>query len=57
MRTIHVYTIIETIKEMCIEANHFLSKDMKDALQNAFEKEESEVGKNVLGQLHKNLVH
>lgn len=55
MRNISVNEITNNIKEMCIEANHFLSKDMKDALQNAFEKEESEVGKNVLGQLHKNL--
>lgn len=55
MRNISVNEITNNIKEMCIEANHFLSKDMKDALQNAFEKEESKVGKNVLGQLHKNL--
>ena len=34
MRTIHVNEIIKTIKEMCIEANHFLSDDMKEALAN-----------------------
>ena len=38
MRNISVNEITNNIKEMCIEANHFLSKDMKDALQNAFEK-------------------
>ena len=35
MRTIEVGQITETIKEMCIEANHFLSDDMKDALDHA----------------------
>ena len=55
MRTISVNEITNNIKEMCIEANHFLTKDMKDALQNALIKEESKVGKNVLEQLHKNL--
>ncbi len=55
MRNISIKEITNNVKEMCIEANHFLSNDMKNALQNAFEKEESEVGKNVLEQLHKNL--
>lgn len=55
MRNISITEITKNIKEMCIEANHFLSDDMKDALQNALEKEESTVGKNVLEQLHKNL--
>ena len=55
MRNISVKEITNNIKEMCIEANHFLSDDMKEALQQAFQKEESEVGKNVLGQLQENL--
>ena len=55
MRNISITEITKNIKEMCIEANHFLTDDMKNALQNALEKEESEVGKNVLGQLHKNM--
>ena len=38
MRDIDVKEIISTIKEMCIEANHFLSPDMKNAL-NTFSKE------------------
>ena len=29
MRRINVETITQNIKEMCIEANHFLSPDMK----------------------------
>lgn len=55
MRNISVNEIKKNIKEMCIEANHFLTDDMKESLQNAFLKEESEVGKNVLGQLQENL--
>ena len=55
MRTISVDEITKNIKEMCIEANHFLSEDMKKAINNAYEIEESEVGKNVLEQLQENL--
>ena len=55
MRTLSVKEITNNVKEMCIEANHFLSNDMKEALEKAFEKEQSEVGKKVLGQLQENL--
>lgn len=55
MRTIEVAQITETIKEMCIEANHFLSDDMKEALCNAQKIEESALGKQILGQLQENL--
>ena len=55
MRTIEVSQITDTIKEMCIEANHFLSEDMKEALCMAQEKEESALGRQILGQLQENL--
>lgn len=55
MRTIEASQIIDTVKEMCIEANHFLSKDMKEALSMAKEKEESALGRQILGQLQENL--
>ena len=55
MRNISVNEITKNIKEMCIEANHFLSNDMKKAIDAAYEKEESEVGKKVLEQLQENL--
>lgn len=55
MRTIHVDTIIENIKEMCIEANHFLTPDMKNALNLAKEQEEAPLGKQILEQLQENL--
>lgn len=55
MRTVHVDVITENIKEMCVEANHFLSTDMKCALDKAACAEESPLGKQILGQLQENL--
>ena len=55
MRTVNTETIIENIKEMCIEATHFLSDDMKQVFENAVESEESQLGKQVLTQLKENL--
>lgn len=55
MRTIQVEQITETIKEMCIEANHFLADDMKQALSRAKESEESPLGRQILEQLQENL--
>jgi len=55
IRNIHTDKIIQTIKEMCIEANHFLSSDMKNALSKAVEIEKSELGKKILNQLEENL--
>lgn len=47
--------ITENIKEMCIEANHFLSEDMKCVLKNATESEKAPLGKQILGQLEDNM--
>ncbi len=55
MRTIDVGIITDNIKEMCIEANHFLSEDMKEALQTAHTQEKSPLGKQILDQLQENL--
>lgn len=55
MRELNVDIIIKNIKEMCIEANHFLSGDMKDALENAKGKEKSPLGCQILNQLSDNL--
>ncbi len=55
MRTIHVSEITHNIKEMCIEANHFLTQDMDDALKKACVKEKSPLGKQVLNSLQENL--
>lgn len=55
MRTINTQEIINNIKEMCIEANHFLSPDMKRVFENALNREESALGKQILNQLNENL--
>ena len=55
MRTLNVEEISKNIKEMCIEANHFLSKDMDIAMKNAVSTEKSPLGKKILNQLQDNL--
>jgi len=55
MRTIDLQVITDAIKEMCIEANHFLSNDMQAALQEAVGKEEAPLGKQILEQLQENM--
>ncbi|MBQ7480847.1 MAG: fumarate hydratase [Lachnospiraceae bacterium] len=55
MREIEVREITENIKEMCIEAVHFLTDDMKEALLSAKKSEESPLGRKILEQLEENL--
>lgn len=55
MRNISAEIITNNIKEMCIEANHFLSPDMKRVFEKAADEETSALGKQILGQLRENL--
>lgn len=55
MKTIECARITETVREMCIEATHFLTPDMEAALNQATEQEESPLGKQILSQLQENL--
>ncbi len=55
IRTIDVKEISQNIKEMCIEANHYLSNDMDGAMKQAEKNEQSPLGKQILGQLQENL--
>ncbi len=55
IRTISTDQVTEQIKEMCIEANHYLSPDMDEAMRAAVAKEKSELGKKILSQLQDNL--
>lgn len=55
MRTIDVSVITDNIKEMCIEANHFLSEDMKEALRTAAIQEKAPLGRQILEQLQENM--
>ena len=55
MRNVEVEEITKNIKEMCIEANHFLSEDMKEVFEKAVASEKSPLGCQILGQLEENL--
>lgn len=55
MRTIQVSEITENIRQMCIEANHFLSRDMEAALGQAVKCEEAPLGRQILEQLRENM--
>lgn len=55
MRTIHTDEITKQIKEMCMQVNIQLSKDVKEALLASKEKEESTIGRQILGQLEENM--
>ena len=55
MREIHTGLITEAVKEMCIEANHVLARDMEQVFNLAVKEEESPLGRQVLGQLKENL--
>lgn len=55
MRELNVEKITQAVKEMCIEANYFLSPDMNEAIKDSMKNEESEIGKKILSQLEENL--
>lgn len=55
MRVLNVGEVTANIKEMCIEANHFLSEDMRCAIQASSSSEEAPLGRQILGQLQENM--
>lgn len=55
MRTLHTDEIVKNVKEMCIEANLHLSKDMEEAIHKAKKNETGALGKQILGQLCENM--
>ena len=55
MRVVNVENLIRNVKEMCIEANHFLTDDMNQALKRAADAEKYPWGKKILCQLQDNL--
>ena len=54
MREISRELVIQTVKELCIEANRVLPQDMKDCLAHACQIEESPLGREVLGDIVRN---
>ena len=55
IRTVDVAEVTRHIREMCIEANHFLSPDMESAMRRASETERAPLGRQILAQLQDNL--
>lgn len=55
MRTIKTEAVASAVKEMCIEANHFLSDDMAACMKHAAEQEAAPLGRQILHQLQENL--
>ncbi|MEM1485954.1 fumarate hydratase [Oscillospiraceae bacterium PP1C4] len=54
MREIARDLVIQTVKELCIEANRILPADMKACLSRACEQEQSPLGREVLGDIIRN---
>lgn len=54
MRDIDTGTVTETIKRLCIAANHELNDDLILALEDALRMEESPVGRDILSQILEN---
>ena len=55
MRSVCIDEITENIKEMCIEANHFLSEEMREVFAQSVREEKSPLGSQILGLLEENL--
>ena len=55
LRTINTSLLTQNIKEMCIEANHFLSEDMRAAFSKAKSDEKSPLGRQIIEQLEENM--
>ncbi len=54
MREINVEEITRTIERLCIESNYYLPQDVKKALEDALDKEESPLAKEILQDILKN---
>lgn len=55
MRAVHIDEVIKNVKEMCIEANHYLTKDMEERLKQTAKTEKAGLGRQILDQLQENL--
>lgn len=54
MREINVELISDTVERLCIESNYYLPHDVKKSLEDALEKEESPLAKDIIGDIIKN---
>lgn len=55
MRTVHTDKVKEAVKEMCVEANLTLSRDVESRICTAEQEETGELGKKILSQLKENM--
>jgi fumarate hydratase subunit alpha len=51
MREIHVSEIIKAIRKLCIDANYYLSDDIKEKLEEAHKEEDWNIAKDILGKI------
>ena len=51
MREIHISKIIEAVKELCVEANYYLSDDVRNTLYHAKKSETWPLAENILEQI------
>ncbi|WP_163469181.1 fumarate hydratase [Fusobacterium sp. IOR10] len=54
MREIELDLVTKEVERLCIESNYFICEDVLEKLKDSYEKEESTVGKNILGQILEN---
>jgi fumarate hydratase subunit alpha len=54
MKTINVNEIIKTVKELSIEANYYLSNDVKEAIEEAEKNEKWPIANNILNKILEN---
>jgi fumarate hydratase subunit alpha len=54
MREIELDLVTREVERLCIESNYFICEDVLEKLKDSYEKEESTVGKNILGQILEN---
>ncbi|MDP0488914.1 MAG: fumarate hydratase [Fusobacterium sp. JB021] len=54
MREIKLDLVTQEVEKLCIESNYFICQDVFEKLEEAYEKEESKVAKNILGQILEN---
>ena len=54
MRRIHYNDIVDKVRDICIDANYNLSKDVIAAYEKAIETEKSPLGQEVLKQIMEN---
>ena len=57
MKELDLRKVTDEVERMCIEGNYFIGKEvLRNKIKEAYAKEKSEVGKNILGQIIEKLM-